>query len=63
MNCLKEYAYYHKFEEYQVYYMGNSIGASVGMMNAYKYPEITKLVSFNRHLMINPNLCKSKSAL
>jgi hypothetical protein len=43
--------------------MGNSIGASVGMMNAYKYPEITKLISFNRHLMINPNLCKSKSAL
>ena len=34
--------------------MGHSNGASLGIINAYKYPEIKKLVCINSPLMINP---------
>lgn len=54
MKSLKAYAYYHKWNNYQVYYMGHSNGASLGIINAYKYPEIKKLVCINSPLMINP---------
>lgn len=54
MKSLKTYAYYHKWQDYQVYYMGHSNGASLGMIHAYKYPEIKKLVCINGPLMINP---------
>lgn len=54
MKSLKAYAYYHKWNNYQVYFMGHSNGASLGIINAYKYPEIKKLVCINSPLMINP---------
>lgn len=55
MKSLRAYAYYHKWQDYQVYYMGHSNGACLGMIHAYKYPEIKKLVCINGPLMINPH--------
>ena len=54
MKSLKVYAHYHKWDNYQIYYMGHSNGASLGIINAYKFPEIKKLVCINGPLMINP---------
>ena len=54
MKSLKAYAYYHKWDNYQIYYMGHSNGASLGMINAYKFPEIKKLVCINGPLIIEP---------
>ena len=50
MKYIKAYAYYHHFENYQVYFMGHSAGAVIGLIHAYKYPEIRKV------LLINPPL-------
>ena len=50
MKSIKAYAYYHHFENYQVYFMGHSAGAVIGLMHAYKYPVIKKV------LLINPPL-------
>ena len=50
MKSIKAYAYYHHFENYQVYFMGHSAGAIIGLMHAYKYPVIKKV------LLINPPL-------
>ena len=50
MKSIKAYAYYHHFENYQVYFMGHSAGAVIGLIHAYKYHEIRKV------LLINPPL-------
>lgn len=55
MNFIKTYAQNHNLENYQIYYMGHSNGACLGMINAYKYPEIKKLICINGPLMIDPN--------
>lgn len=54
MKSLKTYANYHKLENYQVYYMGHSLGATLGIIHSFKYPEIKKLVCINGPLNINP---------
>jgi len=54
MKSLKAYAYYHNWNNYQVYYMGHSIGATLGIIHSFKYPEIKKLVCINGPLNINP---------
>lgn len=51
MEFLKEYASNQGWEEYQVYYMGHSNGANLGMIHAYKFPEIKKLVCINGPLV------------
>lgn len=56
MKSIKAYADYQKFESYQIYYMGCSNGASLGIINAHKYPEIKKLVCINGPLMIDTHL-------
>lgn len=56
MKSLKAYAYYHKWSDYQIYYMGHSIGATLGIVNAHKYPEIKKLLCINAPLNINSHL-------
>ena len=55
MKFLKDYAVSHKLENYQVYFMGHSNGASLGIINAYKFQEIKKLLCINGPLMINPH--------
>lgn len=55
MKSLKAYAHYHNWDDYQIYYMGHSNGANLGMIHAYKFPEIKKLVCINGPLMIDPN--------
>lgn len=56
INIIRDYAKAHGLKEYQVYYLGQSNGAAIGIINAYKYPEIKKLVCINSPLMINPHL-------
>ena len=53
MKFLKDYAYQYNLLDYQIYYMGHSNGASLGIIHAYKYPEIKKLVCINGPLNIN----------
>ena len=53
MKFLKDYAYQYNLSDYQIYYMGHSNGASLGIIHAYKYPEIKKLVCINGPLNIN----------
>lgn len=53
MKSLKAYAYYHKWEDYQVYYMGHSLGATLGIINAWKYPDIKKLACINGPLFVD----------
>lgn len=56
MKSLQAYAYYHNWEDYQVYYMGHSNGAVLGIMNAHKYSEIKKVIAINATLSINPQI-------
>ena len=59
MNFIRDYAKEHELKDYKVYYLGHSSGAALGIINAYKYPEIKKLACINSPLMINPHLLLS----
>lgn len=56
MQMLKFYARTHGWDDYRVYFMGHSLGATLGIMNAWKYPEIKKLICINAPLNDDPNL-------
>lgn len=56
MALVRDYAKSHNFEDFQVYFLGHSNGAALGMINAYRFTEIKKLVCINAPLMINPHL-------
>ncbi len=55
MNFVDEYAISKKMDDYIIYYMGHSNGAALGMIHAWKYPKIKKLVCINGPLMIEPH--------
>ena len=54
MSFIQEYAIKHNLEDYKVYYFGHSNGAALGIINAYRFSEIKKLVCINAPLMMNP---------
>ena len=54
MSFIQEYAMKHNLEDYKVYYLGHSNGAALGIINAYRFSEIKKLVCINAPLMMNP---------
>ena len=54
MSFIQEYAIKHNLEDYKVYYLGHSNGAALGIINAYRFSEIKKLVCINAPLMMNP---------
>lgn len=41
------------FDDYEIYYMGFSNGARLGMTYGYKYPKITKFLLINSPIMYN----------
>ena len=41
------------FKDYDIYYYGNSNGASIGACNAYKYEKIQRMLLINPPLFIN----------
>ena len=54
MDFIRDYASKHEMQDYKVYYLGHSNGAALGIINAYKYPEIKRLVCINGPLMTQP---------
>lgn len=56
MKRIQYYAKQHEWDDYQAYFMGHSLGATLGIMNAWRYPEIKKLVCINGPLNDDPNL-------
>lgn len=56
MQMLQFYAKTHGFTDYEVYFMGHSLGATLGIINAWKYPEIKKLICINGPLNDDPNM-------
>ena len=54
MKSIEAYAFYHKWTDFQVYYMGHSNGACLGMIHGYKYSFIKKMLLINGPLSINP---------
>lgn len=55
MEFIKEYVTHNNLSEYQIYYFGHSNGALIGMCEAYKYAEITRLILINSPLCMNPH--------
>lgn len=55
MTFIRKYAQKQMLTDYEVYYFGNSNGAALGLINAYKFPEIKKAVCINGPLTINPH--------
>ena len=56
MDFVRNYAQIQRFDSYQIYFFGHSNGAALGIINAYQFAEIKKLVCINAPLMINPHL-------
>lgn len=56
MEFVRDYARNQNLDSYQVYYFGHSNGASLGIINAWQFAEIKKLVCINAPLMTNPHL-------
>lgn len=56
MDFIKDYAKKQNLDDYQVYFFGHSNGAALGIINAYQFTEIKKLVCVNAPLMINLHL-------
>lgn len=56
MDFIKDYAKKQNLDAYQVYFFGHSNGAALGIINAYQFAEIKKLVCVNAPLMINLHL-------
>ena len=56
MDFVRDYAMKHNLEDYKVYYLGHSNGAALGIINAWHFPEIKRLVCINGPLMMNPHL-------
>ena len=56
MGFIRDYAMKHNLEDYKVYYLGHSNGAALGIINAWHFSEIKKLICINAPLMMNPQL-------
>ena len=56
MEFVRDYAKKLNLVDYQLYFVGHSNGAALGIINAWQFPEIKKLVCINAPLMINPHL-------
>lgn len=56
MDFIRNYAKKQNLDDYQVYFFGHSNGAALGIINAYQFAEIKKLVCVNAPLMINLHL-------
>ena len=56
MDFIRDYAKKQNHKGFQVYYLGHSNGAALGIINACHFPEIKKLVCINAPLMTNPHL-------
>lgn len=56
MDFIKDYAKKQNLDDYQVYFFGHSNGAALGIINAYQFAEIKRLVCINAPLMINLHL-------
>lgn len=59
MQFVKNYAAYCGFANSQIYFMGHSNGATLGILNAYKFPQIKKLLCINGPLNLMPSLLTS----
>lgn len=59
MNVVKEYCVENDIKDYQVYYMGQSNGARIGMSWGYKYPEIKRMLLINSPVFINWHVLKN----
>lgn len=55
MSFVDEYASSNNLENYVIYYVGHSNGAALGMIHAWKFPRIKRLVCINGPLMIEPH--------
>jgi len=55
MDFIKEYAVLNNLSDCQIYYIGHSNGALIGMCEAYKYAEIKRLLLINPPLCMNPH--------
>lgn len=56
MDFVRNYAQNRCFDSYQVYFFRHSNGAALGIINAWQFAEIKKLVCINAPLMTNPHL-------
>ena len=56
MDFIRDYAKQQNMKDSQVYFVGHSNGAALGIINACKFPEIKKLVCMNAPLMMKPQL-------
>ena len=56
MEFVRDYAKKQNLVDYQLYFFGHSNGAALGIINAYQFAEIKKLVCINAPLMINLHL-------
>ena len=59
MSIIKEYAKENDFVDYQVYYMGHSNGARIGISWGYKYSEIKRMLLINSPIFINWHILKN----
>ena len=56
MNLIRDFTKQQNMKDFQVYFVGHSNGAALGIINACQFPEIKKLVCINAPLMMNPQL-------
>ena len=56
MDFVRNYTKQQNMENFQVYFVGHSNGAALGIINAWEFSEIKKLVCINAPLMMNPHL-------
>ena len=56
MDFVRNYTKQQNMGNFQVYFVGHSNGAALGIINAWQFPEIKKLVCINAPLMMNPHL-------
>lgn len=56
MQFVKNYVDFRGFADFQIYFMGHSNGATLGILNAYKFPQIKKLLCINGPLNLMPSI-------
>lgn len=56
MDFVRNYTKQQNMENFQVYFVGHSNGAALGIINAWEFSEIKKLVCINAPLMMNSHL-------
>lgn len=58
MNFVREYCMRNKINDYEVYFIGHSNGARIGISWGYQYTEIKKMLLINSPLFINWHILK-----